>query len=76
MTLTTRNRSVAVARPLLSKSGRPLTIKDRLCQRYARDYHINPTGAFSCIRSSGKMKYGLYIITKYTCVIISRSLLT
>jgi hypothetical protein len=75
MALTTRSRSVAVARPLLLKPGRPPTIKGRLCQRCARDYHTNLTDAFFCTRSPGKIKCGLYIIAKYAYVIVSRNLL-
>jgi hypothetical protein len=76
MTLTTRSRSVAVVRPFLLKPSRPLIIKSRLCQRYARDYYTNPTDAFSYIRSPGKIKCGLYIIAKHIYIIISRNLLT
>jgi hypothetical protein len=75
MVLTTRSRSVAVARPSLLKSGRPSTTKGRLYQRYTRGYYINSIDVFFCIRSSGKIKCGLYIIAKYICVIVNRSLL-
>jgi hypothetical protein len=75
MILTTRNRSIAVARPSLLKPDRSSTIKSRLYQYCARDYHTNLTDVFFYIKSPGKMKCGLYTITKYIYVIVSRSLL-
>jgi hypothetical protein len=76
MTPTTHSRSVAIARPSLLKSGRPLTIKGRLCQRYARGYHTNPIDAFFYTKSPDKMKYDLYTTAKHACVMVNRSLLT
>jgi hypothetical protein len=38
MTFRTRSQSIVITRPSFPKPGRLLITKDRMCQRYVRDY--------------------------------------
>jgi uncharacterized metal-binding protein YceD (DUF177 family) len=76
MTSQIRNQSVAVTRSPFSKSGRFPITKGRMCQRYVRNYQINPRKIFPCSRDLKKIKYELYITVKHSYIIVNRNFFT